>query len=62
MLKNATLFQQNKESVWHMYFYDDEDGGASFKSFMNTFTDKNWAVKEEDSLHVVIRSVNGNPL
>ncbi len=62
MLKNATLFQQNKESVWHMYFYDDEDGGASFKSFMNTFTDKNWAVKEEDSLHVVIRSVNGQPV
>ncbi len=62
MLKNATLFQQNKESVWHMYFYDDEDGGASFKSFMNTFADKNWAVKEEDSLHVVIRSVNGQPV
>jgi hypothetical protein len=62
MLKNATLFQQNKESVWHMYFYDDEDGGASFKSFMNTFADKNWTVKEEDSLHVVIRSVNGLPV
>lgn len=62
MLKNATLFQQNKESVWHMYFYDDEDGGASFKSFMSTFADKNWAVKEEDSLHVVIRSVNGLPV
>jgi|JI9StandDraft_2_1071091.scaffolds.fasta_scaffold02772_7 hypothetical protein len=62
MLKNATLFQQNKESVWHMYFYDDEDGGASFKSFMNTFADKNWVVKEEDSLHVVIRSVNGQPV
>jgi hypothetical protein len=62
MLKNAALFQQNKESVWHMYFYDDEDGGASFKSFMTTFADKNWTVKEEDSLHVVIHSVNGLPV
>ncbi len=45
------LFHRNKRNIWQMYFYDDEDGDASFKSFLATFKDPNWKITE--SQHIV---------
>jgi hypothetical protein len=41
-----------------IYFYDDEDGDASFASFLKTFTDKNWTIIDSVS-YVLIKSKGG---
>jgi hypothetical protein len=61
-IKNESFFTQNNASIWQMYFYDDEDGVASFKSFLNTFNDKNWQIATEDSLHIKLVSTTGKPV
>lgn len=55
-LSNSNMFNQNTGSVWHMYFYDDEDGLASFQSFKITFGDDQWQVVYEDSLYIHLRA------
>lgn len=61
-IKNQSFFTQNNASIWQMYFYDDEDGAASFKSFLSTFNDKNWTIATEDSLYIKLVSATGNPV
>ncbi len=61
-IKNQSFFAQNNASIWQMYFYDDEDGAASFKSFLNTFNDKNWTIATEDSLYIKLVSATGKPV
>jgi hypothetical protein len=60
IIKNKSFFQQNGKCVWHMYFYDDEDGEASFKTFIAAYTDTNWTISSQDSLFVKIESVQGS--
>lgn len=61
-IKNASFSQQNNKCVWHMYFYDDEDGGASFKTFTAAFDDPNWKIAYQDSLYIKIESTDGCPV
>lgn len=61
-IKNQSFFTQNNSSIWQMYFYDDEDGTASFNSFVKIFNDKNWTIECEDSLHIKLVSVQGKPI
>lgn len=61
-IKNEQLFKNNKKCIWYMCFYDDDDGDASYKSFINTFREKNWKIDTHDSLYVTIESKNGNPV
>src|SRR5205085_1257474 len=37
---------------------DDEDGDASFSSFLKTFTDKNWSIIDSDA-YVEIKALSG---
>lgn len=41
-----SLFRRNKHNIWQIYFYDDEDGDASFKTFLATFKDPNWQIAD----------------
>src|SRR5207249_10163280 len=43
---------------WLIYFYDDEDGDASYSTFVKSFTDKNWSISDSGNC-VVIKSKNG---
>lgn len=53
-----TLFRRNRHNIWQIYFYDDEDGDASFKTFLATFKDPNWQIFENQHF-VKITSKNG---
>ena len=56
------LFEMNHKSVWHMYFYDDDDGDESFKAFVQIFRDSNWAILDTSKLFVKIISKGGMPV
>jgi hypothetical protein len=45
-----------------MYFYDDEDGGESFRAFLNIFRDASWTIDERNKLFVKITSKGGKPI
>ncbi len=62
VLPSARLFESNKSCIWHMYFYDDEDGGVSFQAFLNTFRDPAWTIDEHSPLYVRISSRGGKPV
>ena len=57
-ISNAKLFTGDSVDRWMIYFYDDEDGEASFSSFVKTFTDANWKVVDSGT-YVIIRSKVG---
>ncbi len=57
-VSNAKMFDRKNIDRWLIYFYDDEDGDASFASFLKIFTDKNWRVADSGS-YVIIKSLNG---
>jgi hypothetical protein len=57
-VENAKMFDRGKVDRWLIYFYDDEDGEASFSSFLKTFTDKNWTINDSTS-YVQLNSANG---
>lgn len=55
---NRKLFDRDSINRWLIYFYDDEDGDASFASFIKTFTDTGWTVIDS-ALFVRIESKTG---
>src|ERR1043165_3362973 len=57
-IKNQKLFAHDSVDRWLIYFYDDEDGDASFAAFKKTFTDSNWAVIDSGT-YIIIRSKKG---
>jgi hypothetical protein len=57
-IKNSKLFARDSVDRWLIYFYDDEDGDASFAAFKKTFTDSNWAVVDS-GIYVTIKSKHG---
>lgn len=57
-VKNNRLFSNDSTNTWMIYFYDDEDGEASFNTFMQTFKDTNWIV--QDSVLYVKIEARGN--
>lgn len=59
---SAKLFESNKACIWHMYFYDDEDGGESFRAFLGIFRDPAWTIDESNKLFVKITSKAGKPV
>ena len=59
VLPSEKLFAANKKCVWHMYFYDDDDGAASFKAFLDIFRDASWTIDERSKLFVKIKSKVG---
>jgi hypothetical protein len=62
VLPSAKLFADNKSCIWHMYFYDDEDGGESFRAFLDIFRDPAWTIEDKGKLYVRIRSKTGKPV
>lgn len=58
-IANDKLFDRDRINRWLIYFYDDEDGDASFASFIKTFKDDNWNVIDSVS-YVIIQSKKGS--
>ncbi|MCW5908086.1 MAG: hypothetical protein KIS94_09525 [Chitinophagales bacterium] len=57
-ITNDKLFDRDEVNRWLIYFYDDEDGDASFASFRKIFSDTAWTII--DSTHyVLIQSKRG---
>jgi len=57
-IENAKLFGHDTVDRWIIYFYNDEDGEASFTTFIKAFTDKNWTVVDSPT-YVIIKSKEG---
>lgn len=57
-IMNAKMFGADSASRWLIYFYDDEDGDASFSTFTKTFTDPNWRIIDS-GIYVIIKSDTG---
>ena len=57
-IENSKLFAYDSVNRWLIYFYDDEDGDASFSTFKKTFTDSNWAVIDS-GIYIIIKSKRG---
>ena len=57
-ISNAKLFGHDTVDRWLIYFYNDEDGEESFRTFIKAFTDKNWTVSDSNT-YVIIRSNEG---
>lgn len=57
-IENNRLFDRDEVNRWLIYFYDDEDGDASFATFLKTFTDSNWTVIDS-GMFVIIESKHG---
>ncbi|MDB5283146.1 MAG: hypothetical protein JWO06_2221 [Bacteroidota bacterium] len=57
-INNERLFTSDSVDRWLIYFYDDEDGEASFSSFMKTFSDPNWNVIDS-GIYIIIQSKTG---
>ena len=57
-ISNSKLFGHDTVDRWLIYFYNDEDGEESFKTFLKTFADKNWTVSDSDT-YVIIKSKEG---
>ena len=60
-VSNSKLFGHDSVDRWLIYFYNDEDGEESFKTFIKTFTDNNWNVVDS-STYVIIQSKTGKPV
>ena len=58
-IKNSKLFARDSVDRWLIYFYDDEDGDASFSTFKKAFTDSNWAVVDS-GIYIIIKSKHGH--
>lgn len=54
-VENSRLFGSDSTDRWIIYFYDDEDGDASFSSFIKAFTGPDWQIIDS-SIYVVIQS------
>jgi hypothetical protein len=52
------LFNRDGTSRWLIYFYDDEDGLASFSTFAKAFADPNWKIIDS-GMFVIIQSRKG---
>lgn len=57
-ISNSKLFAADSVNRWLIYFYDDEDGDASFSTFSKTFVDPNWKIIDS-GLYVIISSDSG---
>lgn len=57
-INNSKLFAADSVNRWLIYFYDDEDGDASFNTFSKTFIDPNWKIIDS-GLYVILRSDSG---
>lgn len=60
-IKSSKLFGSDGVNRWLIYFYDDEDGDASFATFLKTFTDSRWTITDKAS-YVLIQSRTGQPV
>ncbi len=57
-ISNSKLFGRDSIDRWLIYFYNDEDGDASFSTFIKTFKDENWNVVDSGT-YVIIQSKMG---
>lgn len=57
-IANSKLFGRDTVDRWLIYFYDDEDGEESFRTFIKSFTDINWSVIDSPT-YVIIKSKTG---
>jgi hypothetical protein len=57
-IENNKLFDRDEVNRWLIYFYDDEDGDASFATFLKIFTDSNWTIVDSGA-YVLIQAKRG---
>ncbi len=57
-IQNTRLFGADSTNRWMIYFYDDEDGDASFSTFIQTFTDPNWNIIDSGN-YIMIKADSG---
>lgn len=57
-IEKQKLFAFDSTNRWLIYFYDDEDGDASFASFIKSFSDPAWSITDSVS-YVVLRTKVG---
>ncbi|HWB62752.1 MAG TPA: hypothetical protein VG603_04515 [Chitinophagales bacterium] len=57
-IANDKLFNRDSIDRWLIFFYDDEDGESSYSTFIQAFTDPNWAIADS-GIYVIIKSKKG---
>lgn len=60
-IEYAKMLNHDTVSRWLLYFYDDEDGEASFSTFLKSFNDPNWSIADS-GIYVLIQSKSGTPV
>ncbi|MBL7779060.1 MAG: hypothetical protein JNK66_12310 [Chitinophagales bacterium] len=60
-INHNKLVNRDSVSRWLIYFYDDEDGEASFSSFTKTFADTGWSIIDS-GIYVIVQSKTGWPV
>lgn len=60
-IQNEKFFSADGINRWMIYFYDDEDGDASFATFLKVFADAKWKVTDKES-YILIESTAGKPV
>lgn len=62
-LKSSDLFNKKNVNVQEYFFYKDEDGQNSFKSFMSQYeNDKNWKIEKKEKYVIVSAEKNGKKI
>jgi len=62
-LKSAELFNHDNTNIQQYFFYDDEDGKASFEHFLATYKNKpDWKIEKNDDFVVLSSAKNGRKI
>jgi hypothetical protein len=58
-IKSAELFNESGYNVQQYFFYNDDDGKASYKNFLSEYADKSqWQISDQKT-HITITSLRG---
>ena len=62
-LESSDLFNQDKTNIQQYFFYDDEDGRASFNSFLGQYQNQsNWRIIKKEHFVLIKSSQNGKKM
>ena len=62
-LESSDLFNQDKTNVQQYFFYDDDDGRASFNNFLGQYQNQpNWHVIKKDHFVLITSNQNGKKM
>ncbi|MBL0309096.1 MAG: hypothetical protein IPP77_05285 [Bacteroidetes bacterium] len=60
-IASEKLFGRDTISRWIIYFYDDEDGDASFATFLRSFADNKYTIADSGA-YILLQSRTGLPV